>query len=90
MIKATHLRSKTGTPIFGKHKGKTNDAVTRDRKIAQELVKFKYTDTIMTEGTMINLSKEINLLNYTLTEITKINLSNHNLTEGTIINLLKK
>ena len=71
MIKATHLRSKTGTPIFGKYKGKNNDAVTRDRKIAQELVKFKYTDTIMTEGT----------------EITTISLSNYNLTKGTIINL---
>ena len=58
MIKATHLRSKTGTPIFGKYKGKNNDAVTRDRKIAQELVKFKYTDTIMTEGTIINLTKK--------------------------------
>ena len=78
MIKATHLRSKTGTPIFGKYRGKNNDAVTKDRKIAQELVKFKYTDTIMTEGTIINLTKRIF---YILTEITIINLSNYNLTK---------
>ena len=52
-IKAQHLRNKTCHPIYG-GKPKPNDAVLRDRKIAVELISFKYPNIVVTEGWLVN------------------------------------